>query len=299
MKFKLLIVSLFILLPACFWNIYAQSAPQGIPYQAVVRDNSGQPIANSALTTRFSIHEQTPTGSISYQETHNTTTSDQGLIALIFGEGTPMIGTFSSINWSQTIKFLQVETDLGNGFTEIGTQQLMSVPYALYSGSGGSSSNIGNTLSTDSVLTLYATVTQSSCDFVVPEGEAWKVVALNKNNNSPNYNSSETFSYCGTASGNLYCFYTKSATTLFQIGELLDTGTGLYSTSSDYGSTISPSSGIVGFYTGSCSTCPPTATFNHAFSFTTLPSLNLPIWCTEGQLIKSINTIFITIEKYK
>jgi hypothetical protein len=296
MNFILVIFSIFTL--SLFSDAYLSQSPLGVPYQAVVRDASGQPLANAALTTRFTLHEQTPTGSISYQETHSTTTSSEGLIALTFGVGTPSIGTFETINWSQTIKFLQVETDLGNGFTEIGTQQLMSVPFALYSGTSGAS-NSNSTLSTDSVLTLYATVTQSSCDFVVPEGEAWKVVALNKNNNSPNYNSSETFSYCGTASGNLYCFYTKSATTLFQIGELLDTGTGLYSTSSDYGSTISPSSGIVGFYTGSCSTCPPTATFNHAFNFTTLPSLNLPIWCTEGQLIKSINTIFITIEKYK
>jgi hypothetical protein len=289
---------LTLVLIALLNNSTTAQSPLGIPYQAVVRDNNGQPLVNSALTTRFTLHEQTPTGSISYQETHNTSSNSQGLIALTFGEGTPTTGTFSSINWSQTIKFLQVETDLGNGFTEIGTQQLMSVPFALYSGTSGTS-NSNSTLSTDSVLTLYSTVTQSSCDFVVPDGEAWKVVAINKNNNSPNYNSSETFSYCGTASGNLYCFYTKSPTTLFQIGELLDTGIGLYSTSADYGSTISPSSGIVGFYTGSCSTCPPTATFNHAFSFTTLPSLNLPIWCTEGQLIKSINTIFITIEKYK
>ena len=271
----------------------------GIPYQAVLRDANGQPLLNTSVTTRFTLREQTPTGSVSYQEMHNTTTSNQGLIALTFGQGTPSVGTFESINWSQTIKFLQVETDLGNGYTEIGTQQLMSVPYALYSGSGGSTSNSGNTISTDSVLTLYATVTQSSCNFTVPEDEAWKVVAINKNNNTPSYNSTETFAYCGPANGNNYCFYTKSPTTLFQIGEFIDTGTGTYSTSVDYGSTISPSTGIIGFYTSSCSSCPPTALFNHAFIMTTLPALNLPIWCNEGQSIKSINTIFLTIEKYK
>lgn len=295
---QLLYLSFFLLFINLSKPILAQS-PLGIPYQAVVRDNNGQPIANSALMTRFTLHEQTPTGSISYQETHNTSTNSQGLIALTFGEGTPTIGTFSSINWAQAVKFLQVETDLGNGYTEIGTQQLMSVPYALYSGNSNQTNNSGQTLSTDSVLTLYSTVTQSSCDFVVPEGEAWKVVAINKNSNTPSYNSTETFSYCGPALGNSYCFYTKSATTIYQIGELIDTGFGLYSSSLDYGSTISPSSGIIGFYTSSCSTCPPTAAFNHAFSASILPSLNLPIWCTEGQLIKSINSIVLTIEKYK
>ena len=34
---------------------------------------------------------------------------------------------------------MQVEIDLGNGFIDIGTQQLLSVPYAIYAGTSGSS----------------------------------------------------------------------------------------------------------------------------------------------------------------
>jgi hypothetical protein len=30
---------------------------------------------------------------------------------------------------------VQVEVDLGNGFVDVGTQQLLSVPYAFYAGS--------------------------------------------------------------------------------------------------------------------------------------------------------------------
>jgi hypothetical protein len=49
--------------------------------------------------------------------------------------GTPVSGTFSNINWGKNAKFLQVEMDPagGNSFTDLGTQQMMSVPYALFS----------------------------------------------------------------------------------------------------------------------------------------------------------------------
>jgi hypothetical protein len=301
MKFKLLFVSLFILLPAYFWNMYAQSAPQGIPYQAVVRDNNGQPLVNSALTTRFTLHEQTPTGSITYQETHNTSSNNQGLIALTFGEGTPTIGTFSSINWAQSVKFLQVETDLGNGYTEIGTQQLMSVPYALFSGNSNQTNNSGQTLSTDSVLTLYSTVTQSSCDFVVPEGEAWKVVSINKNLSSLSYSATESFINCEIPlnSNQGYCYYTKSSTTVCQMGELIITSTGNQATATGYFNVVFSNDGRIGFFTNSCSTCPPMATFNYGFVAWSMPTWSLPVWCSEGQLIKSGNSIVLTIEKYK
>jgi hypothetical protein len=256
---------------------------------------------NTSVTTRFTLREQTPTGSISYQETHNTTTSNQGLIALTFGQGTPSVGTFESINWSQTIKFLQVETDLGNGYTEIGTQQLMSVPYALYSGSGGSSSNAGNTLSTDSVLTLYATVTESSCDFIVPEGEAWKVVAINKNNSqTTTFSVVEAFSFCSpnvTISQSI-CYYTRSSTTnLCQIGQLQIQDGANYATTGSSAAIIEYQR--VGFYTTNCGSCPTTATFSYSTSGVTLPSWNLPIWCSSGQSIKCANSIVLTIEKYK
>jgi hypothetical protein len=45
-------------------------------------------------------------------------------------------GTFAGINWSQTVKFLQVEVDTGLGWITMGNQQLMSVPYALYAANG-------------------------------------------------------------------------------------------------------------------------------------------------------------------
>jgi uncharacterized protein (TIGR02145 family) len=37
----------------------------------------------------------------------------------------------TTVNWADGSKFMQVEIDLGSGFVDIGTQQMLSVPYAL------------------------------------------------------------------------------------------------------------------------------------------------------------------------
>jgi hypothetical protein len=41
-------------------------------------------------------------------------------------------GGFDNINWGGGNKFLQVLMNAGNGVVDLGTQQMMSVPYALY-----------------------------------------------------------------------------------------------------------------------------------------------------------------------
>ena len=111
-------------------------APPGIPYQAEVRSDNGEVLANANVNVRFTLHELTANGTVSYQETHTLTTNELGLFAATIGAGTPTQGTFAGINWSQTTKFLQVEVDPGSGYITMGNQQLMSVPYALYAANG-------------------------------------------------------------------------------------------------------------------------------------------------------------------
>jgi hypothetical protein len=115
-------------------DTFAQSTPPGIPYQAIARNSNGAPYVNANLTVRFSLHEQTATGTVSYAETKSLQTNDLGLFSTTFGSGTPITGTFAGINWAQTSKFLQVEINLGSAWVDMGTQQLMSVPYAMFAG---------------------------------------------------------------------------------------------------------------------------------------------------------------------
>jgi hypothetical protein len=116
-------------------NSTNQAVPPGIPYQAVARDLQGNPISNNDVQVRFSIRDLTPHGDIVYSEEHAIQTDNLGLFSSTIGSGSPINnGNFNQINWAQTTKFLQVELNFGNGFTDFGTQQLMSVPYALYAG---------------------------------------------------------------------------------------------------------------------------------------------------------------------
>jgi hypothetical protein len=119
-------------------NLFAQ-APQGIPYQSAMRNSSGGILANQNVSLRFSIHDSTLLGTIVYQETHITTTTALGMLNLTIGQGTPIIGNFSAVNWGNGSKFMQVELDAagGSNYIDLGTQQMMSVPYALYSNSAG------------------------------------------------------------------------------------------------------------------------------------------------------------------
>jgi uncharacterized protein (TIGR02145 family) len=61
------------------------------------------------------------------------------LINLIIGEGNLLFGTIDTIDWSKGPYFIKVEFDLegGSDYAEMGTSQLLSVPYALYATTAG------------------------------------------------------------------------------------------------------------------------------------------------------------------
>ncbi len=110
-------------------SLLAQS-PQGIPYQAVMRNADGSVMANSAVSLTFMIHDGTADGTVVYQESHSLTSNAQGLVSCVVGNGVVSQGSISNINWGNGAKYLHVMM----GSTDLGTQQMLSVPYALYAG---------------------------------------------------------------------------------------------------------------------------------------------------------------------
>jgi uncharacterized protein (TIGR02145 family) len=107
-------------------------APNMIPYQAVVRNTDGTVMTSASIIIIFKIHDVSATGAVVYEETHSTTSNPQGLVSLNIGAGDPNIGSFATIGWGTGAKFLQVSINAGSGDIDLGTQQMMSVPYALY-----------------------------------------------------------------------------------------------------------------------------------------------------------------------
>jgi len=147
MRFSLLLIFtlLSILLNA--------QAPALIPYQAVARDAAGQALNNATINARFTIHDGAATGAAVWQEIQTVTTSALGLFTVQLGSSVPL----TVVNWANGNKFMQVEIDLGQGFVNMGTQQLLSVPYALFSSNAQNAEHSGNGYSHVSVTgdTLY------------------------------------------------------------------------------------------------------------------------------------------------
>ena len=124
----------FSILFLAFSIVLCAQAPALIPYQAVVRDAVGQPLANANVNARFTIHDGSANGTNVWQELQTVSTSALGLFTVQLGSSVSL----NNVNWAGGAKFMQVEVDLGSGFVEIGNQQMLSVPYALFAGTAAS-----------------------------------------------------------------------------------------------------------------------------------------------------------------
>ena len=118
-------------------SVFAQ-APQKMSYQAVILNTSNALVTSTAVGMQISILQGSPTGTAVYVETQTPSTNANGLVSLEIGTGTIVTGTFAGINWATGPYFIKTETDPtgGTAYTIAGTNELMSVPYALFSANG-------------------------------------------------------------------------------------------------------------------------------------------------------------------
>lgn len=124
--------NIYSILALLLFSFFFSQVPQGFTYQTIAFNASGAPIANGNVSLKISILDNSATGTVLYAETHNKTTNNKGLVNLNIGQGTAVTGTFSGINWGTNPKFVKVELDPAGGtnYTNVGVNQLMSVPYA-------------------------------------------------------------------------------------------------------------------------------------------------------------------------
>lgn len=129
----------FTLLTSISLFSFAQ-APQEISYQGVARSTSGTVLPNQNIGIKLDLHQGSAAGTIVFSESHNKTTNAFGLFTL--GIGSSNTSGFTSINWANGPYFLEVSMDPAGGtsYSSVGTQQFMSVPYALYAQTAGNAS---------------------------------------------------------------------------------------------------------------------------------------------------------------
>jgi hypothetical protein len=120
-------------------TIFGQ-APSSFKYQTVIRNSSGQLIINTQVNIQIAILKGSISGNPVYTEIFSPMTNDFGLVNLDIGAGTVVSGNFETIDWGVETYFIKVWLN----DTEMGTSQLLSVPYALYA-------NKAETISEDAI----------------------------------------------------------------------------------------------------------------------------------------------------
>ena len=131
-------ITLIAILLLCAVSLFAQ-APEKFSYQAVVRNASNALVTNAPVGVRVSILQGNAAGNAVYVETHSANANANGLLTVEIGGGSVQQGVFADIDWANGPYFLKTETDPngGSSYTVTSTQQLLSVPYALYAEEAG------------------------------------------------------------------------------------------------------------------------------------------------------------------
>jgi len=134
------IKTLFIALVVTSASALAQS-PSQINYQGAARDGAGAPIANQQIRVRLKVHDGASNGTVQYSEVRKPATNANGLFNIVIGSTGALstTGSFAAITWGSGNKYLQVEMDPtgGTAYINMGTQQIVSVPYAQYANTAG------------------------------------------------------------------------------------------------------------------------------------------------------------------
>ncbi len=135
-KIALIAAAITFLFQLSTFHSACAQAPQGFTYQAAVRDAQGHAVAGRQVTVRIALVQGTALGTESYVELHQPTTDAAGLFTITVGQGNALINCTmeACVDWAAGPWFLrsQVDPDGGENFILSTTQQLMSVPYALY-----------------------------------------------------------------------------------------------------------------------------------------------------------------------
>jgi len=142
----------FILSFVFLFSAYQLSAqaPALLNYQGVARNAIGIPLTSQNLSLRVNIRNNSATGAIVYSETRTTKTNEWGLFAVQIGSSgtTASTGTLAAVDWLNGSKFMELEMDPAGGanFTNLGSTQLLSVPYSLVAGAAAPTGSAGGVL---------------------------------------------------------------------------------------------------------------------------------------------------------
>ncbi len=127
---------LLLLTAHCSLLTLFSQAPEKLTYQGVARNSAGETFNQTNIEIKFGIRAGSEGGELVWEETHATTTNEFGLFTMIIGDGTTTgegtLTSFSDIDWGTTQFFLNVQMKVDASFIDMGTSEMVSVPYAMF-----------------------------------------------------------------------------------------------------------------------------------------------------------------------
>ena len=169
--------------------LQAQVPPQKMGYQTVVRNSNNELVVNQLVGVKISILEDNINGGAVFVETHSVMTNANALATLQIGTGTPqLVATLADVDWEHHDYYIKAEIDPagGSNYSVLGTQQLITVPYAFYAGKSAYADTsdynnlINRPVGNNTGDILYWDAGDNSWH-VIPVGSAGQVLTLNPN----------------------------------------------------------------------------------------------------------------------
>ncbi|MBW0176345.1 hypothetical protein [Sediminibacterium sp.] len=153
--------------------------------QSVAKDNQGNPARNRTIHLRIAIYQARPVGGVLvYEEAQQVQSDNDGVFGYIMGRGirstNPALkDSLNQIDWGNGPYFVNTKIAIApsipapwwiaaNNFVDIGTSQIMSVPYALYAGNA-SVTNVNTSINPGPPNTFLTTDSLGNVNWTQPQ----------------------------------------------------------------------------------------------------------------------------------
>jgi len=158
-------ILLLIAILFCGMAIAQTTQKNFINYQGVARNAGNELMASEDMTIRIALGFGGAGAPAVYEEDHNIITDANGVFSLLIGNGSAASSDYNALPWGSMATFVTVTMN-GN---EIGTTEMMAVPYAISSGDADDQS-AAEVLYNNTASGLAAANTQEAIDELVGRG---------------------------------------------------------------------------------------------------------------------------------
>ncbi len=131
---KLMSIGIILLIAAITIPVNGQT--KGFKYQGVARDNNGDPLIEQDLTVTIGIRAASENGELVWEEQQDVQTNPFGLFSINIcsdeSSNTGGVANPADIDWGSAPHYINVKIDDGTQNNDMGTTEILSVPYAVF-----------------------------------------------------------------------------------------------------------------------------------------------------------------------